>query len=174
MIFIFFTGRDVLAKDVTGKEVEIEGVAAPPLEEVVVLNPEQSAQELVSILIDELQKYENRHQCSSLHYTYIGSFFINILVCGRYLFSKSCTSNTHTHTHTCTPTHPHNYTHTPHTYTHIHTHIHTHTYTHTLTCTHAQVRLPTRDTHTHTHTHTYTLMRTHAQVRLPTHGLSLY
>ena len=154
MIFIFFTGRDVLAKDVTGKEVEIEGVAAPPLEEVVVLNPEQSAQELVSILIDELQKYENRHQCSSLHYTYIGSFFINILVCGRYLFSKSCTSNTHT----CTPAHPHNYTHTPPTYTpHTPTHTHTHTYT-----------------HTHTHTYTHTLTCTHAQVRLPTHGLSLH
>ena len=57
MIFTFFTGRDVLVKDVRGEEVEIEGVAAPPLQQVVVLNPEQSAQELISILIDELQKY---------------------------------------------------------------------------------------------------------------------
>jgi len=143
VISLFFTGRGVLVKDVTGKEVEIEGVAAPPLQQVVVLNPEQSAQELVSILIDELQKYEDRHQCSSLHYTYVGSFF-DILVCGRYLFSKSCTSNTHTHP--CTPTHPHNYTHTPPTYTPHTPHTPTHTYTHT---------------HTHIHQHTYTYIYAH-------------
>ena len=48
----------MLVKGGSGEEVEVEGVAAPPLQQVVVLNLEQSTQELIGILIDALQKYE--------------------------------------------------------------------------------------------------------------------
>ena len=44
---------------VEGEDVRDEGRAAPPPQlEVVVLNPEQSMQELTHILVDALQRYE--------------------------------------------------------------------------------------------------------------------
>ena len=44
---------------VEGEDVTDEGRAAPPPQlEVVVLNPEQSMQELTHILVDALQRYE--------------------------------------------------------------------------------------------------------------------
>ena len=44
---------------VEGEDVRDEGLAAPPPQlEVVVLNPEQSMQELTHILVDALQRYE--------------------------------------------------------------------------------------------------------------------
>jgi len=114
-------------------------VAAPPLQQVV-LNPEQSAQELVSILIDELQKYEDRHQCIVNCTIHISVPFSSTSLCvGDICFQSHALQ---THTHTCTPTQLHTHPthiHTPHTYTHTYTHTHTHT----LMCTHAQVRLPT-------------------------------
>ena len=60
-------GKGVLEE---GEDVRDEGLAAPPPQlEVVVLNPEQSTQELTHILVDALQRYEQ----SSGHNSFLSS-----------------------------------------------------------------------------------------------------